>query len=171
MGWFLEAIGEATGFFEWPPEGSREWIYREVRASKKNYHRYHNAVGYLKRQKLMKVVARNGKKFLQLTSKGQLQLLLAQARLPNKPKVWDKKWRLIIFDIPESSRNKRALLRQLLKQNGFFKLQGSVFINPYPLNRKAIEYLRVSGLMDYIRIMRVDEVDDDTSIRKKFKLV
>ena len=85
-------------------------------------------------------------------------------------KRWDGKWRLVIFDIPESSREKRDHLRYLLKQNKFCKLQASVFISPYPLNREALEYLQFSKLFDYIRILRVDEMDNDSDLRKKFKL-
>src|SRR5438874_1877971 len=109
LGTFLEAIGSTTGLFRWPPEGSREWIYREVRSSRKNYQRYYNSLGHLKKRGLVKTINKNGKKFLKLTSKGELELLLIKAKLPSlRTPIWDKKWRVIIFDIPESSRDKRA---------------------------------------------------------------
>jgi len=49
-------------------------------------------------------------------------------------------------------------------------LQASVFISPHPLNREALIYLRQSGLMEFIRILRVDEMDNDKRLRKKFGL-
>ena len=43
-----------------------------------------------------------------------------------------------------------------MRQNNFVKLQASVYINPFPLNAQAVEYLKNSGLMEYIRNLRVD---------------
>ena len=56
------------------------------------------------------------------------------------------------------------------KKNGFYKLQASVFVSPHPLNREAIKYLKETGLYSYVRILRVDEADDDRDLRKKFGL-
>ena len=106
---------------------------------------------------------------MELTRSGELETLILKACLP-KPASWDGKWRLIIFDIPESSKDKRNQLRWLIKKNGFTKLQASVFINPYPLNREAVAYLKQTGLMAYIRILRVDEIDSDAALKKHFNL-
>ncbi len=114
-------------------------------------------------------VDKDAQRFIKLTKKGELQALLAKAKLPI-PMRWDGKWRMIIFDIPEATKDRRNLLRSLLKNNGYVKLQASVYINPYPLNREAVSYLKQTGLMDYIRIIKVEEMDDDKDLRKKFGL-
>jgi CRISPR-associated endonuclease Cas2 len=75
-----------------------------------------------------------------------------------------------MFDIPEDHRDKRDKLRRLLKRNNFIKLQASVFISPYALNKQAVEYLKETGLDEYIRILRVDAIDKDEDLKKKFKL-
>ena len=75
-----------------------------------------------------------------------------------------------MFDIPEESRELRNRFRLLLKQYGFKMLQASVFISPYPLNREAIAYLKETGLIDYIRILKVEEIDDDRDLKKYFQL-
>ena len=43
---------------------------------------------------------------------------------------WDRKWRLIVFDVPESKREFRYQIRRLIKQLGFVQLQRSVWIHP-----------------------------------------
>jgi len=48
-----------------------------------------------------------------------------------KQKKWDKKWRLVIFDIKETDRNSRDILRKHLRNYGFGYLQKSVWISPY----------------------------------------
>lgn len=45
---------------------------------------------------------------------------------------WDKKWRIVLFDIPESKKHIRDALRKKLKNLGFLEFQKSVFIYPYP---------------------------------------
>lgn len=75
-----------------------------------------------------------------------------------------------MFDIPEGCKEKRNVLRILLKQNGYIKLQASVYINPYPLNREAVRYLNNSGLRSYIRIIKVEEMDFEKDLIKKFGL-
>ncbi|MEK7060586.1 MAG: CRISPR-associated endonuclease Cas2, partial [Patescibacteria group bacterium] len=48
-----------------------------------------------------------------------------------KPKRWDGKWRIVIFDIWERRRGVRDRLRNLLQKNGFVKVQNSVWVYPY----------------------------------------
>ena len=123
---------------------------------------------YLARKGLIKYVDKNNERFVKLTKKGQLEALLAKARLAEKPIKWDGRWRVIIFDIPEDSNDKRAFFRYLLKKNNFLQLQQSVYISPYPLNREAISYLKETKLIGYIRILKVEELDSDKDLKKKF---
>ena len=84
--------------------------------------------------------------------------------------MWDGKWRIVMFDIPEVARGLRNNLRDFLKQNDFVKLQDSVFVSPYSLKKVSLQYLSQSGLIEYIRFVKAEEIDDDRSLRKKFNL-
>ncbi|MCL5435994.1 MAG: CRISPR-associated endonuclease Cas2 [Patescibacteria group bacterium] len=160
----LQEIGEmAPAPFETPYAYIR-------RAGNLDRARYWRTVEHMKKRGLIRVASKAGKKFISLTSKGQLTVLLDKAKLFQQPKTWDGKWRVLIFDIPEQARQKREHLRRLLKKNGFSKLQASVFISPYPINREGVEYLKRSGLSNYIRILRVDEIDDDAQLKRKYRL-
>ncbi len=138
-----------------------------MRAGKKTCY---ETVRRLKKKGLVKVVSQNGREFLALTKAGQLEKLFIKAGIQSGQEEWDGKWRLMIFDIPENVREKRDKLRWLLKRHGFKKLQASVFICPYSLNRQAIEFLDQTGLSSYIRILRVEEIDNDEILRKQFHL-
>jgi CRISPR-associated endonuclease Cas2 len=130
---------------------------------------FNNTVYRMWKRGWIKVVDKNAERFFKLTKKGELEALVAKAYLP-VPSRWDGKWRMVIFDIPEDYNEKRDLLRRLLKSNNFFQLQASVYINPYPLNREAVIYLQKTGLINYIRIIKVEEMDNDTDLRKRYNL-
>lgn len=149
-----------------PFETPYSYIKRAGGVSKKKYRR---TVHDLEKRGILEISRKHGDTFIRLTQKGELQALLKFARLDNV-KAWDGKWRLIIFDIPEQARDKRNQLRALLKKEGFVKLQASVFISARPLNRAAVEYLKKTRLIGYIRILRVDEIDDDKDLRAHFKI-
>ena len=71
--------------------------------------------------------------FLGLTGLGRKtlrQIQLADYNL-KKPKKWDKKWRILIFDIKESQKVLRDKVRSTLVSIGFIRLQNSVWVYPY----------------------------------------
>lgn len=76
---------------------------------------------------------KDGKNFLQLTEKGKKQLRLwgLGGYHIKKPKHWDKKFRILSFDIKEQRRNIRDKLRAVLSKMGFYRLQQSVWVYPY----------------------------------------
>ncbi len=134
------------------------------------YPQFKKTLYYLYEKGYIKWEDKENKRFIKLTNKGELEALLQKARCSTKPKHWDGKWRLIIYDFPEESKLKRHQFRYLLKQNDFYKLQQSVFVSPYPLNREAIQYLQDTHLNEFIRIMKVEEIDDDKDLKKHFEL-
>jgi len=134
-----------------------------------NRRQYRDGLATLRRSGLITVVKKNQKEFLKLTKKGALRLLLQKAKIAPQC-TWDGKWRVLIFDIPEPFNSVRDSFRRLLKENGFIKLQASVFICPYPLSRDAIAYLNEIGLSKFIRIMKIEEIDNDKDLKKQFGL-
>jgi DNA-binding transcriptional regulator PaaX len=111
---------------------------------------------------------------LRLTKKGEqvAQDMYAEERaLPNIPRRWDRKWRIIIFDIWERRRAVRDQLRMLLRRVGFVKMQGSVWVYPYDceeIHMFAKTHFRVGGGMIYII---ADEIENDTRLLKHFNLI
>lgn len=125
------------------------------------------ALGRLQKRGVVSISNISGKKHVSLTKKGVLEALAAKMRTV-APDRWDGKWRMVIWDIPEDASALRDKLRRLLKTLGFKKLQASVFVSPYAIDRAGVEYLQGTGLASYIRILRVDEVDDDKDLRQMF---
>ncbi len=89
---------------------------------------------------------------------------------PHIPLLWDKKWRIVIFDVWERRRDVRNRLRGLLESNGFVKIQNSVWVYPYPCE-ELFAFLRADlhlGLgMLYIV---AEEIENDRRFREHFGL-
>ncbi len=95
------------------------------------------------KQKLVKIYEENGRTVVRISDRGRIRALRykLQELVVKIPKAWDRKWRLVIFDIPEKYRHLRDLFRSFLKIMGFYQLQKSVWVHPYPCFDE-IEFLR-----------------------------
>lgn len=116
------------------------------------------------------IVLENGK--ARLTPKGErFAALLGEGRLaPKKPRTWDGKWRVLIFDIPEPRKRTRAQIRTTLNQLGFKRLQDSVWVYPYDCE-DLITLMKVDfKLGKDLLYMIVDKLEHDKPLRQHFKL-
>lgn len=87
-----------------------------------------------------------------------------------KPPIWDKRWRIVMFDIPERLRKSRDVLRVHLLGLGFYELQKSVFVHPYPCTDE-IEYLiEFYGLRKYVRSALALSLDNELHVKQRFRM-
>lgn len=85
-----------------------------------------------------------------------------------KPKKWDKKWRIVIFDIPESDRVFRDILRKHLYTLEFKQLQQSVFVSPYPCEKSILDLVRLYNASQYVRVITATTIDNASELKKYF---
>jgi DNA-binding transcriptional regulator PaaX len=87
-----------------------------------------------------------------------------------RPKRWDGRWRIVIFDIWERRRKVRDKLRFLLMKVGFYKLQGSVWVYPYD-SEELVALLRADmHLGNGILYLIAEGIENDTKLKRHFKL-
>ena len=86
------------------------------------------------------------------------------------PRLWDKKWRVIIFDIPEKRRSIRDKFRMMLRELGYYRLQDSVWIFPYSTEELVSSMKRELGESGTILHLLVEKTDDAEELEKFFKL-
>lgn len=90
---------------------------------------------------------------------------------PRVPLRWDKKWRIIIFDIWEKRRDVRDQLRSILESSGFVRIQNSVWAYPYPCE-ELFTFLRASlRLGSGVLYIVAEEIENDRYLREHFGLV
>lgn len=113
-----------------------------------------------------------GKTFVRLTEKGERFLALVQdgGQGLKKPRRWDGKWRLLMFDIPERRRRARGQIRETLAKLGFVRLQDSVWAYPYDCE-DYVTLLKADLRMgkDVLYII-ADHVENDAALRTHFRL-
>ena len=114
----------------------------------------------------------NGK-YYELTSEGEKKLRQLELRgyKFDRPKKWDRKWRVIIFDIPEKKKKVREQIRVLFKVAGLSRLQDSVWVYPYDCE-DIIGLLKTDfGVSKNILYLIVDEIENDKYLREEFNLI
>jgi DNA-binding transcriptional regulator PaaX len=132
-----------------------------------------DAFYYLKKKGLIAGELRDGQLYIRLTPEGEKEAGRYQInRLKIRAqKQWDKKWRLLIFDIPEARRVKREALRGKLKELGFYPLQKSVWVIPFPCEREVKLLREFFNLKPKeIRVFETAKLEEDQFLKDIFKL-
>ncbi|MFA4890573.1 MAG: CRISPR-associated endonuclease Cas2 [Candidatus Paceibacterota bacterium] len=107
-----------------------------------------------------------------LTKEGQkkaLQFKFDEMEI-KKPAKWDKKWRIVIFDVPEKKKKAREALRGKLKNLGFQELQKSVFIHPFECEEEIDFVVEIFQIRPYVRFIRAESFTNEEQLKIKFKL-
>ncbi len=87
-----------------------------------------------------------------------------------KPAMWDKKWRLIIFDVPEWEREARDAFRDHLDYMGFFCIQKSAWVYPYNCKDEIDFIVECLDVRKYVRFITADYFDNEEHLRRFFRL-
>lgn len=142
----------------------RQWIREKIKKERQ----IRRAIKQLQEMNYIKI-DKNGKK-VYLIDKGALELLKFKIQ-QSKPK-WDKKWRIITFDIPEQKRKQRDFLRTRLKWLGFKELHKSVWAFPYDIKKEIEDLLTICNFRTEgdIRFLIVEKMETDKDLKKEFDL-
>lgn len=137
-----------------------------------NYHSVYRSARRLEKRGYIRSEKRGGKTFVILTKTGYqyAEMISVLSIKIERPKKWDRRWRVVIFDIPEEHKIVREVLRDKLKQLGFTQLQESVFILPWPC-KEVIEKIQKVYLADrFIRYLEVTSFDGEDEFRRIFNI-
>jgi DNA-binding transcriptional regulator PaaX len=86
------------------------------------------------------------------------------------PPFWDKKWRLVLFDIPQDKKLARNVFKNKLNDMGFALIQKGAYVHPYPCHNE-IEFIRsLYEIKPYVKLLVVDKIEDEEDLRKRFGL-
>jgi len=154
--------------------GNAVQVFRQFKTSSRFSERQvSNSINYLRHKKLIEYCAdKNGKTIIKITKKGETKLRAFDIELIKikKPKKWDGKWRLVIFDIPVRFTKGRESLRYHLKNLGFSQFQKSAWIHPYPCEDEIIYITDFYGIGKYVEVLTVVSILREEKFRKYLKI-
>ena len=129
-------------------------------------------IGTARRRMIKKkyLVSVDGK--LRLTPEGQTFLTRLQLKHAGviKPRRWDGRWRMLIFDVPEYRKSQRELIRRTLIQIGFVRVQDSVWLYPYDCEDLVVLLKADFHIGRDLLYLIVDSLENDIQYREYFDL-
>lgn len=131
---------------------------------------------YLKYHRLVEVRIKNGENYYRLTKKGERRfekIRIEELHIAT-PKVWDKKWRLVMFDIPEFRQKQRHRLLHGLRALNFYMLQQSVWIHPFKCEKEIgvlLHYLKLEAHTSFLVVEQGNFTAHTEAHFKKVKLL
>lgn len=155
-----------------PSFGYKAW--KQIMGSSKiTKRRSYDAFHYLQKKGLLELQRVGEDVTMTLTEKGKRQAGKFQIDdlAIMRPKRWDGKWRIVMFDIPEASKLVRNIFRRKLKEFGFVRIQQSVWIFPFEC-KEEIGLLRefLGADKKQIRFAEVTHIENDEGLRKHFNI-
>lgn len=126
-------------------------------------------INYLKYRDFIEVKEKNGELYYRLTIKGRdkFEKIIIEELSIKVPRSWDKRWRLVIFDIPASHKSKRQQLLSSLRKMNFYMLQHSAWIHPFECEKQIgvlIKHLSIEKYVSFIVVEKGNFTDHATKI-------
>lgn len=128
----------------------------------------------MEKQNVIKIIKETGNRTtISITRDGKKKL--AEYNIDDmeikKPKIWDGKWRIISFDIPEKQKMARDALRIKLQDFNFYHLQKSLFACPFPC-RDEIDFVsEIFKIRKHITYFETSTITNELVLKKHFNLL
>lgn len=149
------------------------FLSKDERLKEVSRKRLRNSLYYLKSRRYLAFKGIEDKIRLEITERGKKKILeyqFEEMKIP-KPEHWDGKWRIVAFDIPEKKKLARDTLRRKFKELGFFKLQKSLFVYPYPCREEINLVVKIYEVESYIIFIETDYIDKEKLLLKHFGFI
>lgn len=139
--------------------GSTNWYYRPWEILNIKNHTYQMTLyRQLRAGEIIKSVNSKGAVVYRMSPIGESKFFrdYPLAKLRNQP--WDKKWRMVIYDLPCRLNHKRNLLRSKLIELGFGYYQKSVYVTPLDVLGELSEYIQDHGFTDSVVVFEGNRI-------------
>ena len=124
----------------------------------------------LKQRKLIRMRQTNKGWHVEITAKGKSlaeYVEIQQLQLP-RPRTWDKKWRMVVFDIPISKNDRRLAFSQKLKHLGFRMVQKSVWMYPHECYAEIQKLLKWYHIEQHVSYAVLTDIHGMSTLQEKF---
>ncbi len=160
---FLESVADAHRAISprgWQEGGNPLLIeFRRNYEKKRARKNFAKIINYLKGHGYLKEKVLENRKAFLITPKGCKKILKIKFKTLDKKRRTDKKWQMVIYDIPESKRGIRDEFRNELKILGYKELQKSIWVCPYDILKETEELIKNYLLESYAKLFLIEEID------------
>lgn len=143
------------------------------RNNKKSWRRFYASLLYLDRRGYVKILSNDdGRLKVKITrlGEGAIRKIDIETMHIEAPDQWDGKWRLVVFDVPNTKSKNRTNFTERLKSLGFIMVQKSVWAYPYECKDEVSVLRKFCEIDKYVTYLEVVEVEDELNWRGKFNL-
>ena len=133
----------------------------------------YDAFYQLRKQGCIRITEKDNQIYIGLTERGRKKAgwLQIDSLKIKRPKKWDGKWRMVIFDIAQLKKIYREAFRGKLKELGFCPLQKSVWVYPFDCCGEIGLLQKFFGLSEKeMRFIIAQNIGEDEQFKKIFKL-
>lgn len=132
--------------------------YWEKYKDKKKRERWAATIRSLKNRGYLNIKDLQNRKAIIFTPKGMDRLFDIKIKSIERKQRLDKKWQMVLFDIPEDRRRDRDLFRKQLQYLGYKKLQKSIWVCPFDILKEIEQLIKRYKLDRFVRLLLVEEV-------------
>ena len=138
-----------------------------------NKKKVYNTFYKLRKNGHIRIKSQKGQIYISLTKKGKNMagwLQIDNLKI-KRPKKWDRKWKLVAFDISQPKAIYREALRGKLKELGFHQLQKSIWIHAFNCKDEINLLIDFFGFSkEEVRLIIADSIGDDRELKELFKV-
>lgn len=142
----------------WPDIYTFKDAWEDKYRREREKRRFAQLVCRLRNSGYLKTLRIKGKSATILTPKGMEKLFKVKLKMINKKQRADKKWQMVLFDIPEEKRKHRDYFRKTLQYLGYKKLQKSIWVCPYDVLKETENLIKRYKLESYVELLLVKRV-------------
>ena len=127
----------------------------------------------LKRDGSIMMEYKNNQLYISLTKQGRYKAGRFQINHLEiaRPKRWDGKYRMLLFDISHKRRVYREALRGKLKELGFYLFQKSAWVHAFDCRAEVVLLKQFFGLSDSeVCLVVIEDIGNDQKLRAFFQL-
>lgn len=123
----------------------------------------------LKNKKLLDIYEKEGEERIEITEKGKKRIVrykIDELKL-NRPKKWDRHWRIIMFDIPEKFKKSRDALSKKMKDMEIYPMQKSVYVCPFDCKDEIDFVSEIFGVRRFVHYVIANDLGEGGELKLK----
>ena len=140
---------------------------------KKEWREFNQSLRYLKSRgyvRFLKETPEGAK--VEITRTGQRVVKHVDiASLKLEPRqTWDRKWRVIVFDVPNYKSKNRTAFRERIKELGFWQAQKSVWVYPHECREAVMLLRKFYDIEQHVTYLETTHTEDEDLWLQKFHM-